>query len=113
MPRMNDETKLVFALEHIAHLEDLIEGNKLEDYFIKNPDENYIGNIIVYSKSNSENEVCYIMKGKDIYNNGWTNSVKPQYLHDNENMIVDNMKNIHSYEKGTKIYIQLTLLFAY
>ena len=75
---------------------------------IKNPDENYIGNIIVYSKSDSENEVCYIMKGKDIYNNGWTNSVKPQYLHDNENMIVDNMKNIHSYEKGTKIYIQLT-----
>ena len=24
---MNTETKLVFALEHIAHLEDLIEGN--------------------------------------------------------------------------------------
>ena len=25
MPRMNDETKLIFALEHIAHLEDYIE----------------------------------------------------------------------------------------
>ncbi len=32
MPRMNQETKLVFALEHIAHLEDLIEGNKWEEY---------------------------------------------------------------------------------
>ena len=29
---MNDETKLGFALEHIAHLDDLIEGNKWEDY---------------------------------------------------------------------------------
>tara|TARA_B100001996_G_scaffold268529_1_gene209915 strand:- start:308 stop:484 length:177 start_codon:yes stop_codon:yes gene_type:complete len=28
--RMNNESKLVFALEHIAHLEDLIEGNELE-----------------------------------------------------------------------------------
>ena len=27
MMRMNSETKLVFALEHIAHLRDLIEGN--------------------------------------------------------------------------------------
>ena len=27
MPRMNQETKLVFALEHIAHLEDLIKDN--------------------------------------------------------------------------------------
>jgi len=27
MPRMNNETKLVFALEHVAHLHDLIEGN--------------------------------------------------------------------------------------
>ena len=25
MPRMNNHTKLVFALEHIAHLEDLFE----------------------------------------------------------------------------------------
>ena len=27
MPRMNNHTKLVFALEHIAHLEDLFEDN--------------------------------------------------------------------------------------
>ena len=32
MPRMNNETKLVFALEHVAHLEDLIEGNEYEIY---------------------------------------------------------------------------------
>ena len=30
--RMNNETKLVFALEHIAHLEDLIEGNEYKHY---------------------------------------------------------------------------------
>tara|TARA_B100000427_G_scaffold131914_1_gene109746 strand:- start:631 stop:819 length:189 start_codon:yes stop_codon:yes gene_type:complete len=30
--RMNNETKLVFALEHVAHLEDLIEGNEWEIY---------------------------------------------------------------------------------
>jgi len=30
--RMNNETKLVFALEHIAHLGDLIEGNEFESY---------------------------------------------------------------------------------
>ena len=30
--RMNNETKLVFALEHIAHLEDLIEDNEYEQY---------------------------------------------------------------------------------
>ena len=30
--RMNNETKMVFALEHIAHLEDLIKGNELEEY---------------------------------------------------------------------------------
>tara|TARA_B100001250_G_scaffold41845_1_gene33065 strand:+ start:669 stop:848 length:180 start_codon:yes stop_codon:yes gene_type:complete len=29
---MNNATKLVFALEHIAHLEDLIEGNEYEQY---------------------------------------------------------------------------------
>ena len=29
---MNNETKLVFALEHIAHLADLIEGNEYEHY---------------------------------------------------------------------------------
>tara|TARA_B100001079_G_C16034495_1_gene350120 strand:+ start:384 stop:566 length:183 start_codon:yes stop_codon:yes gene_type:complete len=29
---MNLETKLVFALEHVAHLEDLIEGNEYEQY---------------------------------------------------------------------------------
>ena len=27
MPRMNNETKITFALEHIAHLEDLIKNN--------------------------------------------------------------------------------------
>ena len=32
MSRMNDQTKLVFALEHIAHLHDLIEDNEWEDY---------------------------------------------------------------------------------
>jgi len=30
--RMNNETKLVFALEHTAHLSDLIEGNEWEQY---------------------------------------------------------------------------------
>tara|TARA_R100000008_G_scaffold85554_1_gene75827 strand:- start:1329 stop:1499 length:171 start_codon:yes stop_codon:yes gene_type:complete len=35
MPRMNDQTKLVFALEHIAHLEDLIEGNEWETFLIQ------------------------------------------------------------------------------
>ena len=30
--RMNNATKLVFALEHVAHLEDLIEGNEYEQY---------------------------------------------------------------------------------
>ena len=29
---MNNETKLVFALEHTAHLSDLIEGNEYEHY---------------------------------------------------------------------------------
>ena len=32
MPRMNNETKLVFALEHTAHLSDLIEGNEFEQH---------------------------------------------------------------------------------
>ena len=36
MPRMNNETKLVFALEHVAHLEDLIEGNEWEQYLSQN-----------------------------------------------------------------------------
>ena len=30
--RMNQQTKLMFALEHIAHLEDLIKGNEWEEY---------------------------------------------------------------------------------
>ena len=30
--RMNLACKLTFALEHIAHLEDLIEGNEYEQY---------------------------------------------------------------------------------
>ena len=29
---MNNETKLVFALEHVAHLHDLIKGNEYEHY---------------------------------------------------------------------------------
>ena len=29
---MNNETKLLFALEHILHLEDLIEGNEWETH---------------------------------------------------------------------------------
>ena len=33
---MNNETKLVFALEHVAHLEDLIEGNEWEQYLSQN-----------------------------------------------------------------------------
>ena len=33
---MNDQTKLVFALEHIAHLHDLIEDNYWEDYLREN-----------------------------------------------------------------------------
>ena len=30
--KMNQATKLMFALEHIAHLEDLIKGNEYEQY---------------------------------------------------------------------------------
>jgi len=33
---MNNETKLVFALEHVAHLEDLIEDNEYETYLAQN-----------------------------------------------------------------------------
>ena len=29
---LNEQTKLVFALEHIAHLGDLIEGNEYEQF---------------------------------------------------------------------------------
>jgi hypothetical protein len=29
---MNNETKLLFAIEHILHLEDLIEGNEWETH---------------------------------------------------------------------------------
>jgi len=36
MPKMNHETKLVFALEHVAHLEDLIEDNESETYLAQN-----------------------------------------------------------------------------
>ena len=32
MPQMNDHTKLVFAVEHILHLQDLIEDNEAEPY---------------------------------------------------------------------------------
>ena len=31
---MNLETKLVFAIEHILHLEDLIKGNEWESYLM-------------------------------------------------------------------------------
>ena len=31
MPKMNQQTKLVFALEHIAHLYDLIEDNEYQE----------------------------------------------------------------------------------
>ena len=34
--RMNNETKLVFALEHVAHLEDLIVDNEYETYLAQN-----------------------------------------------------------------------------
>ena len=34
--KMNDQTKLMVALEHIAHLEDLIEGNEWENYLSSN-----------------------------------------------------------------------------
>ena len=30
--RMNNQTKLVFALEHVAHLHDLIKGNEYEHF---------------------------------------------------------------------------------
>tara|TARA_B100001113_G_scaffold12937_1_gene10052 strand:- start:670 stop:849 length:180 start_codon:yes stop_codon:yes gene_type:complete len=30
--KMNEQTKLVFAIEHILHLQDLIEDNKEEKY---------------------------------------------------------------------------------
>tara|TARA_B100000131_G_scaffold277602_1_gene281549 strand:- start:738 stop:905 length:168 start_codon:yes stop_codon:yes gene_type:complete len=33
---MNDQTKLVYALEHISHLHDLIDGNYWEDYLREN-----------------------------------------------------------------------------
>ena len=29
---MNDQTKLVFALEHVAHIHDLIKDNEWEEY---------------------------------------------------------------------------------
>ena len=32
---MNNHTKLVFALEHVAHLEDLLEENEWENYLIQ------------------------------------------------------------------------------
>ena len=34
MPRMNNHTKLVFALEHVAHLYDLLEDNEYEKHLI-------------------------------------------------------------------------------
>ena len=36
--RMIDQTKIVYALEHIAHLHDLIDGNYWEDYLRENLD---------------------------------------------------------------------------
>ena len=34
--RMNDQTKIVYALEHIAHLHDWIDDNYWEDYLREN-----------------------------------------------------------------------------
>ena len=34
MPKMNNHVKLVFALEHVAHLEDLLHENEWENYLI-------------------------------------------------------------------------------
>ena len=34
--KMNDQTKLMFALERVAHLEDLIAGNEWETYLSSN-----------------------------------------------------------------------------
>ena len=34
--RMNDRTKLIYALNHLAHLHDHIEGNYWEDYLREN-----------------------------------------------------------------------------
>ena len=36
--RMNNQTKIVYAIEHIAHLHDLIDGNYWEDYLRENLD---------------------------------------------------------------------------
>ena len=36
--RMNNQTKIVYALEHIAHLHDLIKDNYWEDYLRENLD---------------------------------------------------------------------------
>ena len=36
--RMNEQTKIVYALEHISHLYDLIEDNYWEDYLRENLD---------------------------------------------------------------------------
>jgi len=35
---MNNQTKIVYALEHIAHLHDLIKDNYWEDYLRENLD---------------------------------------------------------------------------
>ena len=32
---MNNHVKLVFALEHVAHLHDLIEGNEWEQFLVQ------------------------------------------------------------------------------
>ena len=34
--KLNDRTKLIFALNHLAHLHDHIEGNYWEDYLREN-----------------------------------------------------------------------------
>tara|TARA_B100001996_G_scaffold316760_1_gene259912 strand:+ start:879 stop:1046 length:168 start_codon:yes stop_codon:yes gene_type:complete len=31
---MNNQTKLIFALEHVAHLFDLVEDNEYEQYLV-------------------------------------------------------------------------------
>ena len=56
--RMNDQTKLVFALEHVAHLHDLIEGNEWEDYLK--------GNLLTveYELKRQLDNIQYIRKSK-------------------------------------------------
>ena len=64
---MNDQTKLVFALEHIAHLHDLIEGNKWEKYLKSNLvalvsalDSRLVNGLIVRKEAKGHGTQAYI-----------------------------------------------------